>query len=115
MQEIYHQLDIVAHASITPEPFGQVVIEGMAEGLPVVATEGGGVCEIVNHGKNGLLVPMGDAPALAAALEGLLRDPAGARALGTAGYHWVRRHFTAAQSARKIERVYRTILAHAEN
>ena len=111
VQEVYRQLDIVVHASIAAEPFGQVVIEGMAEGLPVVATNGGGVREIIIHGKNGLLVPMGDATAMAEALQSLLGHPAEARRLGAAGYRWVRRHFTAAQSARKIERVYRTLVA----
>lgn len=109
VQAAFQQLDVVVHASITPEPFGQVVIEGMAEGLPVIATDGGGVREIVNHGKNGLLVPMGDAAAMAQAMESLLNDPEEAARLGSAGYRWVRRHFTAAQSARKIERVYRAI------
>ena len=106
-------LDILVHASTTPEPFGQVVIEGMAEGLPVIATDGGGVKEIVVDGESGLLVPMGDAAALAAALQALLADPEAARKLGRAGYLRVRRHFTAAQTARKIERVYADILGIA--
>ena len=55
------ELDIVVHASTTGEPFGQVIIEGMAEQRPVVATNGGGVPEIVQDGVTGLLVPMGDA------------------------------------------------------
>ncbi len=109
--ETLRELDLLVHASITPEPFGQVVIEGMAEGLPVIATNGGGVREIIHHEKNGLLVPMDDAAALAESLCALLNDCARARRLGTAGYHWVRRHFTAEQSARKIERIYRTVLA----
>jgi glycosyltransferase involved in cell wall biosynthesis len=103
-------LDILVHASTTPEPFGQVVIEGMAEGLPVIATAGGGVKEIVVSGENGVLVPMGDAPAMADALIALLTDPERARKLGQAGYLRVRRHFTAQQTARKIERVYQEIL-----
>lgn len=109
-QEIYRSLDIFVHASVSPEPFGQVVIEAMAEGLPVIATDAGGVREIVVHGKNGWLVPMADAPALAAAIEGLLADPPAARCVGAAGHAWVREHFTAARSARKIEQIYGSIL-----
>jgi len=105
------ELDILVHASTTPEPFGQVVIEGMAESLPVVATDGGGVREIITHAENGLLVPMGDAGALASALERLLQDPALARRLGSAGYRHVRQHFTAHQSARRVEKVYSDILS----
>jgi glycosyltransferase involved in cell wall biosynthesis len=108
---VLQSLDILVHASTTPEPFGQVVIEGMAEGLPVIGTDGGGVREIITHGENGLLVPMGDARALTRALETLLRDPAMARRLGRAGYHHVRQHFTVAQSARKVEQVYDEVLA----
>ncbi|MGC4043918.1 MAG: glycosyltransferase family 4 protein [Armatimonas sp.] len=103
-------LDVLVHASTTPEPFGQVVIEGMAEGLPVVGTDGGGVREIIVHGENGMLVPMGDADAMAKAIQTLLADPNRARLLGRAGYLRVRRHFTAEQTARKIERVYHEIL-----
>jgi glycosyltransferase involved in cell wall biosynthesis len=103
-------LDILVHASTTPEPFGQVVIEGMAEGLPVIGTDGGGVKEIIVHGENGLLVPMGDADAMANAIKTLLSDPDRAQLLGRAGYLRVRRHFTAEQTARKIERVYDEIM-----
>ncbi len=105
------EIDILVHASTSPEPFGQVVIEGMAEGLPVIGTDGGGVREIITDGQNGLLVPMGDAAALARALERLIRDPAEARRLGQAGYWHVRKHFTAAQSARRVEKVYGDVLA----
>jgi glycosyltransferase involved in cell wall biosynthesis len=100
------ELDILVHASVTPEPFGQVVIEGMAAGLPVIATDGGGVREIVRHGEDGLLVPMGDAAALADALAGLLADPARASRLAVAGHRAVRERFTAARAAREVEAVY---------
>ena len=65
---------IVVHASISGEPFGQVIVEGMAAGKPVVATNGGGVPEIVIGGITGLLVPMGDSPAMAEAICRLLED-----------------------------------------
>ncbi|HVK05265.1 MAG TPA: glycosyltransferase family 4 protein [Armatimonadaceae bacterium] len=99
-------LDIFVHASVTPEPFGQVVIEAMAEGLPVVATAGGGVKEIVRHGENGLLTPMGDVDALASALAVLIRDPALASRLARAGHADVRQIFTAKRSAEAAQRVY---------
>jgi glycosyltransferase involved in cell wall biosynthesis len=102
-------LDLLVHASTTPEPFGQVVIEGMAEGLPVIGTDGGGVREIIVDGENGLLVPMGDADAMFRAIRRLLDDRDAARRLGRAGYLRVFRHFTAEHTARKVERVYQEI------
>ena len=78
--------DVVVHTSVAPEPFGRVIVEGMLARRPVVATRGGGVPEIIDDEINGVLVPPGDAKALAEALRGLLADPAKARALAEAGH-----------------------------
>jgi glycosyltransferase involved in cell wall biosynthesis len=61
------------------------LLEAMAAGLPVVATDVGGVAESVVHGQTGLLVPAGNVTALAAALERLVDDEQLRRRLGTAG------------------------------
>ena len=53
-------LDVLVHASTIPEPFGQVVVEGMAAGLAVVAADAGGPAEVITHGVDGLLYPPGD-------------------------------------------------------
>lgn len=103
--------DIVVHASTHGEPFGQVVLEGMAAGKPVVATDGGALPEIVENGVTGILTPMGDAGRLAEALCGLLADPVQARALGEAGRQQARDRFTAARTAAKVEAVYDYLLA----
>lgn len=70
------RLDVLVHCSITPEPFGQVVVEGMAAGLPVVAAAAGGPAEVVTDGEDGLLVPPGDPDRLTEALRRLADDPA---------------------------------------
>jgi glycosyltransferase involved in cell wall biosynthesis len=106
---VMRELDVFVHASTTPEPFGQVVIEAMAEGLPVIASDGGGIREIIIDGRNGILTPMGNADALAAALGALLHDPARANCLARAGHEHVRHHFTAIKNARAIEAVYEDI------
>ncbi len=104
-------LDIVVHASTSGEPFGQVVVQGMAAGKPVVATDGGGIPEIVIDGETGLLVPMGDAEAMADAIKLLLDDPTNARMMGQRGYERVQGHFTIEKTAEKIALVYDKILA----
>ena len=104
-------LDLVVHASTSGEPFGQVIIEGMAMGKPVVATNGGGVPEIVEDGKTGILVPMGDAAAMADAICEIADDPVRARAMGRLGKKRVEERFTLEQVARKIEAVYEFLCA----
>lgn len=69
------------------EPFGRVVVEAWACGIPVVATNAGGPGEIIGHGENGLLVPQKDPRALAAALTGLLGDPVRRQTLAANGLH----------------------------
>ena len=107
---VMRSLDILVHASISPEPFGQVVIEGMAEGIPVIGSDGGGVQEILEDGTSGMLVALEDAAGLADSIESLLRDPERARQMGQAGYQRVRTHFTVAQTARNVEQIYAEVL-----
>jgi glycosyltransferase involved in cell wall biosynthesis len=81
--------DVVVHASVLPEPFGQVVIEAMGAGCAVVVADAGGPAEVVTDGVDGVLYPMGDRAALAAALRRLaghaeLRARLGAAAARTA-------------------------------
>lgn len=82
---VYRGLDALVHASTIPEPFGQVVVEGMAAGLPVVAANAGGPAEIITNEVNGLLYPMGQASALAERLQALASSAALRRRLGDAG------------------------------
>lgn len=76
--------DVLVHASVTPEPFGLVVAEGMAAGLPVVATAAGGPSEIITDEVDGLLVPPDDVAALAQTLRRLAGDLDLRRQLGAA-------------------------------
>jgi glycosyltransferase involved in cell wall biosynthesis len=77
--------DVVVHASVTSEPFGRMIVEGMLALRPVVASRAGGTAEIVEDGVSGILVPPGDASALSNALAGLLADPSKGCALAEAG------------------------------
>ncbi len=104
-------LDVVVHASTIPEPFGQVIIEGMAAGKPVIASRAGGPTEIVVDGISGILVPMNDAAALADAMRQLLGD-AGLRArLGAGGRQRVQDAFRIEATADKVSRIYSQLCA----
>jgi glycosyltransferase involved in cell wall biosynthesis len=104
------RLDVLVHCSIVPEPFGQVVVEGMAAGLPVVAAAGGGPAEVVRDGVNGLLHPPGDIPALAAVLRRLAADESLRGQLGAAaaGSVWP---FRADIVAEQVMDLYRKVRA----
>jgi glycosyltransferase involved in cell wall biosynthesis len=62
------RLDVLVHTSVTPEPFGQVILEGMAAGVPVIAAGAGGAAEILRHGETGVLYRPSDAAELANAM-----------------------------------------------
>lgn len=78
------RLDVLVHASVVAEPFGQVVVEGMAAGLPVVATAAGGPLEIITAEVDGLLTAPADVAELATALVRLANDGALRERLGHA-------------------------------
>jgi glycosyltransferase involved in cell wall biosynthesis len=86
-------LDVFVNAS-TPEPFGLVLAEAMAAGVPVVAVNEGGPREIVRAGETGVLTPTGAPADIAAALAELLRDPDLRRRLGEAGERRYEEEFT---------------------
>lgn len=111
--ELIGNLDLLVHASTTGEPFGQVVIEGMAAGKPVIATRGGAIPEIVQDARTGFIVPMGDAPAMADAIVNVLSDPDRARAMGAAGRVRVAERFTIAHTAAGVQEVYDQVLARS--
>lgn len=78
-------VDVVVHSSISAEPFGRVIVEGMMAGRPVVATAAGGALEIIEHGRSGLLVPPNDVSALVQSLRQLSNDPSHAAELALQG------------------------------
>ena len=108
--QLIEKMTIVAHASKTGEPFGQVVVEAMMASRPLVATNGGGIPEIVVDGETGLLVPMNDAPAMASALLRLLDQPEWAKQLGQNGQRRAQANFTIAHTVAKINHLYADVL-----
>jgi glycosyltransferase involved in cell wall biosynthesis len=88
-----------------------VLLEAMACRLPVVATACTGSAELVRNGETGLLVPVADPPALAAAVAALWNDRALCRALGAQGREWVAREHTWERVAGRYLACYRDALS----
>jgi glycosyltransferase involved in cell wall biosynthesis len=101
------RMDILVNAS-DPEPFGIVLLEGMARGVAVVAVDSGGPAEFIENGRTGLLARSGEPEALADAMESLLVSPESRRAIARAGRERFMRDFT---DAAMRERFFRELEA----
>jgi glycosyltransferase involved in cell wall biosynthesis len=102
-------LDLFVLTSST-ESFPNSILEAMSVGCPSVATIVGGVPELVRDGEDGLLVPPGDAEALAERIIQLLGDPARRQAMGRAGCLRVEREFLASRVTKRVEDLYSFML-----
>lgn len=109
--DLVSALDVVVHASSTPEPFGLTVIEAMAAGKPVVATAAGGVLDIIEDGVSGLLVPCKDSKAMARAILLLLSDHDKAEEIGHAAKQRVAEKFTIEKQVASVQMLYDSILS----
>jgi glycosyltransferase involved in cell wall biosynthesis len=92
-----------------PEPLGVVSLEAMSKGKAVVATATGGITDIVADGETGILVPVGDVPALRDAMQRLVDDPTLRMRLGAAGRERVEA-FTADAVLPRYEAIYRSLI-----
>jgi glycosyltransferase involved in cell wall biosynthesis len=109
------QLDVLVNAS-DPEPFGIVLLEGMARGVAVVAVDSGGPGEFIDSGRTGLLAASGAPTALADALEPLLSSTAQREAIGRAGQESFMRDFTdSAMRKRFFHQLQQVIEARGES
>ena len=107
---LYAAFDVVVLTSRL-EGTPVALIEAAAAGRPVVATNVGGVSEVVRDGNTGLLVPPRDAVAVAANVVTLLDDREGARRMGEEGAHWVRGRFSDGRLADDLTALYGELLA----
>ena len=99
-------LDIVVHASTSPEPFGMVIAEGMTAQRAVVAARGGGAAELFEDGVTAMGYPPGDAVALAGRLAQLIEDRARRDALAASARGAALERFSPARMAAAFREVY---------
>jgi glycosyltransferase involved in cell wall biosynthesis len=111
MATAYDAADIVLSTSTEPEAFGRVAAEGSAMAKPVIATDHGGARETVLSGVSGILVPPGDARALADAIMRMIAMPAEARVrMGTAGRAHIVRNFSREKMCADTISLYHSLL-----
>jgi len=108
--ELLSELDLLVFASRTPEAFGRVIIEAGACGVPVVATRVGGVVDILEDGKEGILVPPADPLALSEAIVRVLKDPTLASSLSKNFREKVERQYSLKEMIEKTLSVYEETL-----
>ena len=111
-RRLYGAFDLYAHASET-EGMPGAILEAAGAGLPIVATRAGGTVEVLTDGEDGLLVPVGDAAALGAALTRLIRDPALRARLGAAARKRVETDFSPAAMVEAYGSMYEELASRA--
>jgi glycosyltransferase involved in cell wall biosynthesis len=104
IDEIMPLFDIFVLPSLN-EGMGRVLVEAMAAGKPIVASNVGGIPDLVKHDHNGLLVPPGDEKALAAAIRQLINYPEKAKMMGQRGQQLCHQ-FSVESMAEKIDALY---------
>jgi colanic acid/amylovoran biosynthesis glycosyltransferase len=115
LREIYYRSHIFLHPSQTgrdgnQEGIPNSMLEAMATGLPVFATEHGGIPEAIENGVNGVLVPERDDEALARALLNATQDPDLLSRIARAGAEAVKHNFDWAAQAQRLEDIYLRII-----
>lgn len=109
--DLLREIDCVVMASIEPESFGRVIIEAQAASVPVVATRVGGVVDIIEHEKTGLLVMPKDISGMAKAVIRILEDKNLAKGIVEAAMVKIHREYTVDKMASRTIDVYKEVLA----
>ncbi len=97
------------------EAFPNSVVEAMAAGLPVVAAGVGGLLELIDSARNGVLVPADDSVAMAAALDALIADPARATLIGDTARDTIAHRYSFDRMVQAFEDLYRSFLPRARS
>jgi glycosyltransferase involved in cell wall biosynthesis len=109
-EQVLEKLDVYVQASAREEGTSNSILEAMAAGRPVIATDVGGNREVVRHGETGLIVPPRNPDALASALSELLCNPARCLRMGVAGAALVRDQYSRRGMVQATVAVYQAVL-----
>jgi len=110
INDVWPEINCLVHTAAR-EPFGRVIIEAMAQKIPVIAVDSCGPSEIIQHGKTGILVQPDDIDSLSNAMSKVFQDDCFAGRLANAGYKHAVSHFTADKTAALIQEIYEEVLA----
>ncbi len=108
--QLLSQVDVLVMATVTQEAFGRVIIEGQAAGVPVVATKIGGIIEVVDHERTGLLVLPKDTEGMADAVLRLLNEPKFSQSLVAEAKKKIAEKYTLKHMAEATLKVYTELL-----
>jgi glycosyltransferase involved in cell wall biosynthesis len=110
LRRAFRRATVVAFSSVWPEPFGLVGIEAMMHGKPVVAFDGGGLRDWLQHGRTGFAVPRMDLKQFAQCLDRLLQNDALRRTMGSAAQQCASERFTADAHINKLLDIYTEVV-----
>ena len=116
VEELYSIMDVCVHTSIEPEPFGLVITEAMAQGVPMVASNRGAPREIINDGVDGFLVDPTASQAVASVIISLLSNERLRQRIGDKGRQRVQqKEYQISNYAQAMEAVYMEVLVECRN
>lgn len=111
MRSVFRMADVVVHCSVTPEPFGRVIVEAMLCGTPVVVSGEGGAAKIVEDGSTGLHHVPGDASSLERCLRRLMEKPSKARSMAVEAQKKARAQYALPDVVERIRKVIDKVCA----
>lgn len=106
LDSIYAACDVVVQPSVEAESFGYAALEGMCAAKPVLASRIGGLVDVIDHEKTGLLLEPGNPDELASALIRIAQNPVWAQGLGKEGKSRAQNLFAIEENARRIQEIY---------
>ncbi len=106
LKSVIHQADILLHTNMAPEPLNQVILQAMAAGIPVIASNIGGPRDVIRDGETGMLFPPGDIGALRRAIRWMINHPEERVEMGLKGMERIKNHFAVDMSLQRIMDYY---------